>query len=190
MEGVAGKHRQINLHFLHQKKIRYGAMGDFDGLILGIAVYAAGNQGKGDAFQFLFPGNIQAIAIAGIQKGGFAVAAALPYGPGGMDDIAGGQGIALGDHRMPGGAMADFFTFLFQLFRPGRRKNGAANPAARLQGRICGIDDGVHLHFCNILADDLKGHGTGLLSPALSRPDDCGWGPGGNPPPPPDGPWG
>ena len=34
-----------------------------------------------------------------------------------------------------------------------------ADPAAHLQSGVCGVDDGVHIHFCDVLADDGKGHG-------------------------------
>ena len=37
-------------------------------------------------------------------------------------------------------------------------EDSPADPAAHLQSGVCGVDDGVHLHFRDVLTDDMKRH--------------------------------
>ena len=34
--------------------------------------------------------------------------------------------------------------------------NGIVHPTTAGKRMVCGIDDGIHLHFCNVLSDQVK----------------------------------
>ena len=75
-----------------------------------------------------------------------------------MDHVPAGQAVGSGDPGLAGGAAAEP-PALGQQFQTRRPVDAAVHPAAAQQGRLGGVDDGVHGHFCDIVANDDKGHG-------------------------------
>ena len=73
----------------------------------------------------------------------FAVTAAAPYRSHGVNDIARGQSITLGQFGLTGGATAQAPAFL-QQSAPRGAMDGAVHAAAAQQRIIGGIDDGIH----------------------------------------------
>ena len=74
-----------------------------------------------------------------------------------MNDIFAGQLVALRDFCAPGFAAVERFTFRQQL-RSCSTMNAAVHTAATQQRLVGSVDDGVHLHFCDVISDDLKRH--------------------------------
>ena len=74
-----------------------------------------------------------------------------------MNDIFAGQLIALRDFCAPGFAAVERFTFRQQL-RSCSTMNAAVHTAATQQRLVGSVDDGVHIHFCDVISDNLKRH--------------------------------
>ena len=61
---------------------------------------------------------------------------------------------------------AERFAFRQQL-RTGGAVDAAVHPTAAVRERgVCGVDDGIDLHMCNVVSDDLQRHG---MSPFRSK---------------------
>ena len=80
-----------------------------------------------------------------------------------MNDIFAGQLVALRDFCAPGFAAVERFTFRQQL-RSCSTMNAAVHTAATQQLLVGSVDDGVHLHFRDVISDDLKRHDS-ILRP-------------------------
>ena len=87
--------------------------------------------------------------------------AAVPDRSDSMDHIPGGKPIALCDLCFAGRAAVQGTAF-GQQFWPGGPVNGAVDTAAAQQRTIGCVDNGVHIHFGNIISDDFEGHEDSL----------------------------
>ena len=79
-----------------------------------------------------------------------------------MDDIFARKKITTGNLGLAGIASAQLHA-LGKQSRACGLVNGAGNAAAVGQTVVCGVDHGVYLHFCNVIADNLKRHAYILL---------------------------
>ena len=160
------ENHQIDRHLVLQQKFADGIHCHPQGLIFRIAIGAGGDQGEGHGFALLLFGQGKAFAVAGSQKLPLTAMAAVPHGAHGMDHVPAGQVIGGGDFGIAGPAAAQSAAFR-QKLRPGGSVDGAVHSAAAQQGFLGGVDDGVHLHFGDIVSDDGKGHNAASFSGVL-----------------------
>ena len=132
-------------HLAHGTGLRRPHFGyrDFRGPVQRIAVNSGADGGKGQARQAMLRSQRQAVAVARPEQVRLAVLATVPDRPHSVDDVAGGQAVAVRDHRLAGGAAADGAACLKQL-RPGGAMNRPIDSAAAEQALIGSVDDGVH----------------------------------------------
>ena len=74
-----------------------------------------------------------------------------------MDHIFAWQLISLCYLSTTSFAPIEHFTF-GQEFRAGGTMNAAIYAATTQEGTVCGIDDRVNLHFCDVISYDLERH--------------------------------
>ena len=79
-----------------------------------------------------------------------------------MNDIFAGQLVALRDFCAPGFAAVERFTFRQQL-RSCSTMNAAVHTAATQQRLVGSVDDGVNLHFRNVVSHNLERHNFHIL---------------------------
>ena len=163
--GLSVKDDEVDGHVAFHQKRADRVDGDSERLILRKTIDAGGDQRKGDRLAVVFPGQEERRPIAGGEHFRLPLAAAPPYGPHGMDHILAGQPVALRDPGAPGLAAAQCPAFLQQL-GAGGAMDTAVDAAAAQKRRIGRVDDGVHVHFRDVIPDDLKGHRATRLSSA------------------------
>ena len=73
----------------------------------------------------------------------------------------GRQPVAFGNLCLAGFTAAEGAAFR-QQFRTRGAVNGAVHTAAAQQGTVGRVDDGVHLHFGDIISDNFEGHEDSL----------------------------
>lgn len=93
-------------------------------------------------------------AVTGGQRRVLALPAAVPDRPHRVNDVAGGQPIAVGDLGVAGGAAAELAAF-GQQFRPGGAMNRTINAATAQQRGVRRIDDGIDLEGRDVGDDDV-----------------------------------
>jgi hypothetical protein len=76
-----------------------------------------------------------------------------------VDHISGGKAVTAGDFCLTGQTAAKVPAFL-QKFRAGSGMDGTVHTASSQQGGIGRVDDGIAVHFCNIVSDNLQRHGS------------------------------
>lgn len=108
--------------------------GDGGGSIDGEAVGAGADGGEGDGFDVVAKGDREAVAVAVGEELVFAVITPLPDGAYGVDDVSGGEVVALGEAGFACGAAADFFCILRGVW--GRRRGGWRRLRLRRRGGI------------------------------------------------------
>lgn len=81
---------------------------------------------------------------------------ALPHRAYGVYQIFTGQASGSGEFCLPGPQCAQA---LEQRAMSGRSLNASVGPAAAGKSRVCGADNGVKLHFCNVVSDYFQRHG-------------------------------
>ena len=92
-------------------------------------------------------------AVAGNQPLALSTLTAQPARTDCVNDIFAGQLVALHDFCAPAFAAVERFTFCQQL-RSCSAMNAAVHTAATQQRLIGSVDDGVNLHFCDVISDD------------------------------------
>ena len=85
------------------------------------------------------------------------VLTAVPHGADGVNHIPAGQAVGFGDLGVTCLAAAQRPT-LGQQLRPCRTMDAAIHAASAQQGLLGRVDDGVHGHFRDVVANDDKGH--------------------------------
>ena len=140
-----------------EQELRDGVHRHLERLRLGIAVDTGGNQGKGHALAVVLVRKLQRVFVAGGQQLPLAMMTILPDGACGVDDVFARQAIPAGDLRFAGSASVQRPALLKQLRSRGTMDR-AVHTAAAQQGRVGGVDDGIHRHLRNIVSDNLKRH--------------------------------
>ena len=141
-----------------QQKITDGVHRGRQRLVFRVAVIARGDQRKGDGCAAVFFRQRQCGPVAGDEPGLLAVLPAMPARADGVDDISARQTAAGRDPGLALGAAVQRAARRGQL-RPGGAENGAADAAVPEQRRVGGADDGVHVHFGDVISHDLQRHG-------------------------------
>ena len=75
-----------------------------------------------------------------------------------MDDVFGIQLERFRIGSISGRNLADHLPGSEELFLSRRGIDGAVRAAAYAGLRVCGVDNHINFHFCNIIPDDLKRH--------------------------------
>ena len=102
-------------------------------------------------------GQRQARPIAGGQLFLLAMPAASPHRPNGVNHIPAGETISFCDLGVAGFAAAKP-SALGQQLRPRRPVDAPIHPASAQQGLLGRVDNGIHGHFRDVVANDDKGH--------------------------------
>ena len=121
-------------------------------LLQGEVIDPGADGGEVHAFATVFPGQLQAGAVAGFQQLRLPVAASVPHRAGGMDDVFCRQAVALGYLGLAGLAAVESAAFCQQL-RTGGPVYGPVHAAAPQQGAVGGVDYGVGVLLCDVSKD-------------------------------------
>ena len=155
----AAKDHDIDRHVIVQQKLTDSVHRHAQRLILRVSEDAGGDQRKGDRFAAVLLRQRKAGAIAGGELFPLAALTAVPDRADGVDHILAGQPVSLGDLGIAGLAAAERPALGQQLW-PRRAMDASIHTATTQQRFICRIDDGIHFHFCNIIANNFKRHGS------------------------------
>ena len=153
----AAENHKIDRHVVFSQKFADGVHRHPQRLILGIAENAGGDQWEGHRLTAVLLRQRKAGAIAGGQLLPLAALSAVPHGTHGVDHIFTGQAVGFRDLGLAGFAAAKPPALLEQL-RPRRPVDAAVHAAPAQQGFLRRVDDGVHAHFRDIVANDDKRH--------------------------------
>ena len=134
-----------------------GLCGNADGIGTRIAVNAGGDQRKGNRFAPRFFCQTQGRAVTGGKQDRFSALTVVIDRSHGVDDVLCRQIVAGCDLGISRFAAAERHAFGEQS-RSCRTVNGTVDTASSQKGRIRGVDDGVNLHFGDILSDEQKRH--------------------------------
>ena len=154
---LAVENNKIDRHIVLQQKLPDGVYRHAQCLILWIAIDTGGDQRERHSFAAGFLRQRKARPVTGSKLFPFAAAAAVPHGANRVDHIAAGQAVRSGDFSISDPAAAEP-PARGQQFRPCRTVDAAIYTAAAQKRFVCCVDDGVHIHFCNVIADNFKRH--------------------------------
>ena len=147
----------VHRHVVFSQKFADGVHRHAERLILWIAKNAGGDQRKCHRLTAVLLRQRKAGAIAGVELFPLAALTAVPHRAHGVDDVAARQAVRAGDLGLAGSATAQRPALLEQL-RPRRPVDAAINAASTQQRFLCRVDDGIHAHFRDIIANNDKWH--------------------------------
>ena len=141
-----------------QQEFPDGADGDLQGLCLGITVDAGGDQRERDGLAALALGQLERANIATSQQRRLILPAAPPDGADCVNHIPGRQMKAVSNHSLSHITVTNGPAGPVQLIIACGGEDGTAHPAAGRQGAVGSVDNGVHGHFRDVAAHNLKRH--------------------------------
>ena len=144
---------EVDRHVVVQQELTDGVHRHAERLILGVAEDAGGDQREGYRLAVVLLGQRKARPVAGDKLLPLAVAAAVPHGADGVNHIPAGQAVGFGDLGVTCLAAAQRPT-LGQQLRPCRTMDAAIHAASAQQGLLGRVDNGVHGHFRDVVAND------------------------------------
>ena len=147
----------VHRHVAFSQKFADGVHRHAQRLILGIAKNAGGDQRKCHRLTAVLLRQRKARPVAGGELFPLAVLTAVPHRADGVDDVAARQAVRARDFGLAGPAAAQRPALLEQL-RPRRPVDAPIHPASAQQGLLGRVDNGVHGHFRDVVANDDKGH--------------------------------
>ena len=153
----------VHRHVVFSQKIADGVHRHPERPILGVAENAGGDQRKCHRLTAVLLRQRKARPVAGGELLPLAVLTAVPHGADGVDDVAARQAVRAGDLGLAGSAAAQRPALLEQL-RPRRTVDAAIHAATAQQGFLRRVDNGVHAHFRDVIANNDKGHDTHLCA--------------------------
>ena len=144
--------------------------GDFHGLGDGVAVDAATDGGEGEGAEIVLAGESEAALIATGEELGLVVGAAVPDGAYGVEDVAGGEAVPLGELGLAGFAAAEEAARV-EEFGAGGAVDGAIYASAAEERAVGGVDDGVDGEGGDVdfLYADAVGHDVFLTDRARTK---------------------
>jgi hypothetical protein len=145
----------------HYQRISCRLDGDCRCAVGGETINASGNGRKRDRCKTVDLAKFDGAAIARRQRIIFALAAAVPDRPDGMNYMPRRQPITSGDFGVAGRAAMERAAFSEQ-FRPGRTMDRTIDAAAAEQRGVGGVDDGVNAKRRDIGDDDFQPRRTEL----------------------------
>ena len=149
----------VHRHVVFSQKFADGVHRHAERLILWIAKNAGGDQRKCHRLTAVLLRQRKARPVAGNQQLPLTVTAPVPHRADGVDHILTGQPVSLGDLGIAGLAATER-PALGQQLRSRRAMDTAIHAATTQQRFVRRIDDGIHFHFCNIIANNFKRHGS------------------------------
>ena len=169
---LAVKDDEVDGHIMRKQEIADGIDRRPERQILRESVDAGGDERKRDRRAPVLKCERERRPVTGGEQLALSVRAAAPARADRVDDVPARQRIPLRELRVPGLAAAERFA-LSQQLRTGGTVDAAVYPAAAVRERgVCGVDDGIDLHMCNVVSDDLQRHGLFPLSFKAASP--CG----------------
>lgn len=126
---------------------------------MGVTEDAGGDQRKCHRLAAVLLRQRKARPVAGGELFPLAVLTAVPHRTDGVDHIFARQAVRACDLGLAGPAAAQRPALLEQ-FRPRRPVDAAIHAATAQQGLLGRVDDGVHGHFRDVVANNDKGHGS------------------------------
>ena len=152
--GLLIEHADIDRQLVVEQELGDGLDGEFQHLILGVAIDARADQRKRHRLAVVFYGQFEGFQIAGAQDDALASKTPAPHGAGGVDDVLAGEvipardlGLAETEGREAGALGVQFF--------PGDGMYGEVYAAVTDHFFVGGVDDGVYAHFGDVVADNL-----------------------------------
>ena len=145
------KYDDIDRHFVFKKKVADDVDSNLQSLILRISVHARRDKRESNRFTAPLLRKRQRLTIAGFKQGLFAVFAVVIDRTDGMYDIFRRQMITTRDLRLAGLTTAKR-SALGKQARTCGTVNRTVNTSTAEQRLVCGIDNGIHLHFCYIVS--------------------------------------
>ena len=136
-----------------------GLNGDFGRLAFWIPVHAGADIGEGQRFDLQRFGQLKGVEVTVFQEIGLALAAAVPDGAHGVDDVFGRQVPGRGIDGFARGAAALSFPdeeAFFQDRLAAPPVDGAIDAPAPEQGVIGGVDDGVDGEVGDVGAEEFN----------------------------------
>ena len=152
--GLPIKNDQIHRHIIFEQKIPDSIHRRPERPVFGPAIDPGRDQRKRDRLTVMGPGQFQRRPVAGSKLFRFPGAAALPLGPHRMDHIFTGQTVSLRNLCAASLAAVKCPAFRQQL-RPRRPVDAAVHTAASQQRVVGRVHNGIHLHFCDVVPDNL-----------------------------------
>ena len=163
---LAVKDDEVDGHIVRKQEIADGVDRRPERQILRKSVNTGGDERKRDRLTRVLQRERKRRPVAGGELLTLSVRAAAPLRADRVDDVPARQRIALRELRVPGRAAAKRFALRQQL-RTGGAVDATVHPTAAVRERgVCGVDDGIDLHMCNVVSDDLQRHG---MSPFRSK---------------------
>lgn len=163
---LAVKNDEVDGHIVRKQEIADSVDRRPERQILRKSVDTGGDERKRDRRTAVLQRERKRRPVAGSEQLSLSVRAAAPARPDRVDDVPARQRIALRELRVPSRAAAERFALCQQL-RTGGAVDAAVHPTAAVRERgVCGVDDGIDLHMCNVVSDDLQRHG---MSPFRSK---------------------
>ena len=155
----AAKDHNIDRHVVVQQELANSVHRHAQRLILGVAEDAGGDQRKCHRLTAVLLRQRKARPVAGGELFPLAVLTAVPHRAHGVDHIFARQAVRARDLGLAGPAAAERPALLEQL-RPCRTVDAAVHAASAQQGFLRRIDDGIHAHFRDVIANNFKRHGS------------------------------
>lgn len=156
--GPAVKNDEIDRHVMLQQEGPDGIHCNAESLILRIAEDAGRNERERYGLAALLLCQPKTIPVAGDELFPLAILAAAPDRADGVDDVPAGQPIGPRELCLPDPAAAEPAALRQQL-RSRRAMDAAVHAASAEEALVCRVDDGIHGHFCDVVADEKQGHG-------------------------------
>ena len=147
----------IDRHVILQEELADGVHRNTESPVFGIAKNTGGDQWEGHCFTPQCFCQHKALPITGNELLPLIAFAAVPHWAYRMYHILAGQAVCLCDLGISGRTAAQRPTLIKQ-FRPCCTMYATIHAAAAQEGFFCGVDDGIHGHFCNIIAYNFKRH--------------------------------
>src|SRR6185437_8953316 len=110
---------------------------------------------KGDGPCLIFASKLHAAAVAASQQIGFAMRAAAPDRPNGVEDPLCGKIEPRGGLCRAGGAAPQLLAGPKEVFAGGP-VNCAIDAASAEQGGVCRVDDGIDFELCDVSANHFE----------------------------------
>ena len=140
-----------------KQEFRDRSDGKFQHLILWVSVCTRADERERNGLTAVLDRELQGLYVAGAQDYAFTGKSALPNGPRRVDDVTARQIIAPRDFSVTESEGGKSFAFLVKSRSCGGM-NRKIHATVTDHVLVRCIDNGVDLHFCDVLSDYLKWH--------------------------------
>ena len=152
-EGFAVKYHKIDFYVMLYKKISDSLCCRGYGDFCRTTEYSCRYERKSDGGALILAGKTERVGVAFGEEFPLTVPSVLPHRAYCMYDIIGRQIVGRGNKCFARGNITDFLP-RYQKFRSGGFMYGSVNTATHDRTGIGSIDNGIHLNFGDVVADD------------------------------------